>query len=274
MLSILVVVTSLLWSAPSWSAPIENMSEAPRYTDQTSLLDVAQGEAATSLQPGASKEAEEKAAKKNKKANKPESLPTVSADQISMLRLEDNYETPRARDFDFKVDLSFESFKLKGLVPNANLGNYDAERAGDIPLFALHFGFLYPFTPKFSAGLSAFGGYGFRQYDLTAPNGSSVNPRLNVVAYGFAAEGRYQFTKNWFGDLAYENGQMGIRQSSSETTLAQWSENGATTASRLSAGYTFASRWELSGGYLQRKLSSSRFDLESSQWSLATGVKW
>ncbi|MFN7728564.1 MAG: hypothetical protein ACK5P7_05365 [Bdellovibrio sp.] len=255
MLSTLFLLTSFAWSANS------------------NLIDTAQIEATSSLE----EKIETKTTKKpaNQKSRLvPDISGSLNTEQISILRLEDKYQTPRTRTYDFRADLTFESLRLKGEAPNSYLGAYNAQDAGAIPLVALHFGFLAPIKGAFSAGLSAFGAYGLREYNLVSPDGSSLKPRLNVVMYGISAQARYAFKPHLFSEFAYEQGQLGIRQSSNESTLAQWSDDARTQASKLGVGYIFTNGWELAGHVQQRTLLASAFEVDLNQWSISTGVKW
>lgn len=231
------------------------------------LLDTARSEASTSLA--------ETVDKKDAKKRTAEVAPAIDRTQISMLRLEDRYQTPRWRNYDFRADLTLETLRISGDAPNRNLGVYNVDRAGDVPLATLRFGFLAPvMQSRLSAGLAAFGGYGLQQYDQQTPNGASVKSRLNAVTYGASAQARWGWTSKLFSELSYEQGQFNWRQSSPDTTLAQWSEDAKSDAARLGLGYNFAQNWEIAGGLMQRRLQNSRFDLSSSQWSVSTGVKW
>ena len=255
MLSTLILLTSMAWSA------------------DTNLIGTAQIEATTSLEEKVEKKSTKKtAAEKNRLA--PDVSGSLNSEQISILRLEDKYQTPRTRSYDFRADIAFETMRLKGEAPNSYLGTYNAQEAGAIPLATLHFGFLAPIKGAFSAGLSAYGAYGLREYNLVSPDGSSLKPRLNIVMYGLSAQARYAFKPNLFSEFAYEQGQIGIRQSSNESTLAQWSENARTQAYKLGLGYVFTSGWELAGHVQQRSLLASAFEVDSNQWSISTGVKW
>ena len=198
---------------------------------------------------------------------------TASTPQM-VLKFQDDYQTPKIRAYDWHMDLSYESFELQGTAPNDLLGTYDIRRAGSIPFLTLRLGFMKRLQSGVQLGAHAFGAYGMHQYDYITPTQSNLSPRINVISYGAGLAGRIPVKERFFGEMGYDLGNFMIRQSSPESSLADWSEDSKTQVERLGFGYDFSSGWELSMGYLARQIPGSQFDLASSHWFISTGVLW
>ena len=231
------------------------------------LIEKAQSEISTPM------EALPEKAPSTKKGVVSQSVDTGETPQM-VLQFQDDYRTPKIRSYDWRLDLAYESFQLQGQAPNDLLGNYDIRMAGDIPFLTLRLGFLKRLQSGVQLGAHAYGSYGMHQYDYNTQTQTNLSPRLNVVSYGAGLAGRLPLREKLFTEAGYDMGNFMIRQSSSQSSLANWSEDSKTQVEHLSLGYDFSSGWEISGGYLARQIPGSKFDLASSNWFLATGVLW
>jgi hypothetical protein len=189
------------------------------------------------------------------------------------LKLEDNYRDPNVKTAVLSLGVSLETFRLSGTSPNESLGSYDLADAGSIPFVTGRISLRKNFGAFWSLGAHLFGGYGMREYDLGTPTRQTVSPKINALAFGLGASARLALTEKTFSDFSFEIGAFSLRQSSSESSFAQWSEDAKTELWSFSLGRSF-SAWELAAGFEQRRLTQSRFRLLSDNWILSTGVHW
>lgn len=191
-----------------------------------------------------------------------------------MIRVRESYETPRIRSFDWNLEASFESFRLAGATPDGGLGSNELSEAGAFPMVSVRSGVFLPVSARLQAGARLFAGFARREYDLTTPTGVELAPRLNALTYGAGLLLRSRLIGGLFGEMSYEEGIFQLRQSSTQSSLARWSEDSRTRALRLALGYRFANDWEWAVGSQNRSLSGSRFALSSSGLIFSTGVLW
>lgn len=261
------LISALFLSASALAATAGSSQETK--TDP-SLVEVANSEMQSPLVDRLTVES----AKKTKN-NSAAIAPKIESSQISILKAEDQYVSPRARDYDFRFDLGLESIKLQGQPPQDQMiGADDLENIGQIPMAEFRLGFLQNGFKKISWGLQTYLGYGLKEYSITTPTKNELNPRVNILSYGLSAQVRWNWNDHLAIEGAFAQGPFQIRQTSTQTTLAQWSAN--TNAQTLRAGiqYQIKPDWETGAHLSQHRLLSSDLSLQSSLLSLSTGVRW
>lgn len=261
------LISALLLSGSALAAPTNTSQETKT---EASLIEVANSEMQSPLVDRLTLES----AKKTK--NNPAVIaPKIESSQISILKAEDQYISPRARDYDFRFDLELETLSLQGPPPQDQvLGAENLDTIGQIPMAEFRLGFLRSTFKKFSWGLQAYLGYGLKEYAFTSSTNNELSPRINILSYGLSAQGRWNWSNRLAIEAAIAQGPFQIRQTSTQTTLAQWSINSNSQALRAGLQYQIKPDWEAGAHLSKQQLLGSDLSLQSSLFSLSTGVRW
>lgn len=173
----------------------------------------------------------------------------LSTEQTAtMLQLEDPFEAPRLRDFEWGFGFFVSSQKPQGMVEVSGVGTQDLSslKSSMTPSFSL--GTLYGLTEgqagTFEIGGEAEFGFASQESTLKTASGSQIDGRVNsslidgrlLVRWGSGWKSKFH------GRLGMGIGRYTVTQTS-DNSLGRWSKEGSLNTYLIGVDYKLGKKW-------------------------------
>lgn len=207
----------------------------------------------------------------------------LSSEQTAtMLQLEDPFDPPRLRDFQWSFGAAVSTYKPQGMVEVSGVGSQNLGSSGSSLMPTLSLGTLYGLTDgsagAFEIGVEASVGFASQKSSLTTTNGTALDGRLNSTLMDGKAILRWgsNFKSKLHGRIGLGIGRYSVTQTS-DNSLARWSRDGGLTTYLLGADYKLARKWLAQLNYRsfqKRGNFASDLSVPASHIELGTQVIW
>lgn len=208
--------------------------------------------------------------------------PATTAGEL-VLKLEDDYQEPKARDFLWTFGFFLQQHSPSGQA-SMNNSSENLSDSGTTLLPTISVGSLYNINDGIDSAVGAWqvgieGEVGFTSQKISVQAGNQeIEARLNTTLAEIRALARWgaHLQSRWHARLGFGRGQLNYTQSS-DNSLARWSETGDYQAFLVGADYQFNPRWAV---LAQAKTISalnnwpSSIDVPSTQLELGAQVLW
>ncbi len=200
----------------------------------------------------------------------------------TMLQLEDPFDPPRLRDFQWNFGIALSPYKPQGTVEVSGVGSQNLGSTGSSLMPSLSLGTLYGLTDgsmgAFEIGAEFQVGFASQKSSLTTQIGTAIDGRLNSTLFDGRAVIRWgsDFKSKLHGRIGVGVGRYSVTQTS-DNSLARWSRDGGLSTFLLGADYKMSRKWLAQVNYRsfgKRGNFSSDLTVPASHIELGTQVIW
>jgi hypothetical protein len=190
-----------------------------------------------------------------------------------MLPLQDTYRYVKSRPWQYNFEARLSSIQLNVPRPPLTYGVDNLSQLGTLPLVGLAIGVEKTWLSS-QWQLNAVGAFTTTKSSFTTQSGAVTPVQVQYLSYGLEPAWSKRWW-HWIGTtLAYPVTLAHVTQSSTATSLAQWSQNYQERGPRLALDLYVRTEGDDSD-----RLSLAFADLQSDfgshdSWTLSYGVKW
>ena len=166
----------------------------------------------------------------------------------TMLQLEDPFEAPRLREFQWGFGLHLSNYKPQGSVEVSGLGTQNLGSMGSTYMPSLSLGTLYGLNESgmgaIELGLEAEAGFASQNSNVVSTNGTNMSGRLNTTLLDLRALVRWGvgFKSPLHIRAGMGAGRYTVTQTS-DNSLGRWTRNGNVNTLLLGLDYKLSKRW-------------------------------
>jgi hypothetical protein len=200
----------------------------------------------------------------------------------TMLQLEDPFEAPRLRDFEWGFGVYLSNYKPQGTVEVSGIGSQNLGSMSQTLMPSLSLGALYGLTESFlgafELGLETEAGFSSQESNIQTANGTSLGGRLNSTLLDGRALLRWgqEFKSKLHGRIGLGIGRYTLTQTS-DSSLARWSRDGGLNTLLLGLDFKLSKKWLAQANY--RSFSTrgnypAGLEAPASRFELGAQVVW
>lgn len=210
---------------------------------------------------------------------KTETSASLSADaSASLLKLEDPFEAPRLREFEWSFGFHLTQFQPQGKVELSDVGTQNLSTFKTTVMPSISLGTLYGFSESsagtFEFGVEFEGGLASQTTQFTSETGSLIDGRLNSSILDSRAILRWG--QNWKSPFHAKAGMgFGTYNANhvSDRTLASWSKSMGLTTYIMGLDYKLSDDWLAAINYRDFAKRSGGNDLPAPKAHLELGTQ-
>lgn len=166
----------------------------------------------------------------------------------TMLILEDPFEAPRLRTFQWGFGIHLTNYKPQGTVEVSGIGNQNLGASNSTYMPSISLGTLYGLNDSsmgaFEIGVELEGGFATQESSVRSGNGTILKGRMNTSLLDARAQVRWGqgFKSPVHVRAGYGVARYTVTQTS-DSSLARWTRDGNLTSMLLGLDYKLSRKW-------------------------------